>query len=114
MMNTFTFTPSWGSALTKKYAVTDIAFGDGYSQRVGEGINRKREMWQLKFTVVDETTAAAIEAFLDGESGVTGFLWTPPGRSQIVVTCQEFSKVYNDFNNAVISCVFRQEFEPTS
>lgn len=75
-MTTFTYIP--GSALLqKKPRVRVAAFGDGYEQRLADGINSAPRAWQLSFTR-QTAEADAIEAFFAARNGVEAFDWTPP------------------------------------
>jgi len=113
-LSDFTYTPAYSSQLKTAQRVRTASFGDGYEQRVADGINTQPEVWQLTFTNVDTATADAIEAQLKGYAGVTAFTWTPPGRSQIKVVCDPQNGIihtYSTANMATITCVFRQVFE---
>jgi len=48
-MTTFTFSPKYGAALSKEPRVKMAQFGDGYQQRVGDGINTIAREWSLNF-----------------------------------------------------------------
>lgn len=53
-------------------------FGDGYTQRVGDGINPVLVDWSLVWTTLSPTDKGTIETFLLGKGGVTAFYWTSP------------------------------------
>ena len=58
-------------------------FGDGYEQRLVDGINNINESYSLSFTNRDKTEADDILAFFDTNAGVTAFdficlLYTSP------------------------------------
>jgi phage-related protein len=75
-MTTFTDTPS-SAALATKPRVRVAAFGDGYEQRVADGINNAPRSWSLGFTR-PTTEADAILAFFEARNGAEAFDWTPP------------------------------------
>jgi phage-related protein len=76
-MTIFTWSPDPGATGPKTPRVKVAPYGDGYEQRVGEGINRIVRTWSLTFT---RPTAEidAIDAFLEARAGAESFDWTPP------------------------------------
>lgn len=75
-MSTFTEIPS-SASLSTKPRVRTAAFGDGYEQRLADGINSAPRAWSLGFT---RPTAEAdvIIAFFEARNGAEAFDWTPP------------------------------------
>lgn len=74
-MSTFTAIPS-SAAVSVTPRIRTSRFGDGYEQRVADGINASPRTWSLVFNqtnAVADTTIAFLEA-LQGDS----FDWTPP------------------------------------
>ena len=108
-MSDFTYNPSASSARSRKPRVLSAPFGDGYEQRVADGINTAPAIWSLTF-VRGDTDASAIETFLEGKNGVTSFTWTPPGGSEIRVLCREWNRSFAGVNHNVITCTFEQVF----
>jgi len=112
MAYTFTYNPSKSFSSSSKPRVITSQFGDGYSQRVGQGINRIVKEWSLVFKSRSLTDANAIETFFVARSGVEGFLWTPPGESTTYsVICSEWSKTYDSNISATIQAKFTQIFD---
>lgn len=73
-------TPAVGTApLPVEPQVTRYAFGDGYTQRVGNGLNPIAENWEVVWTLLSQTDRDTLSDFLKEKSGVTAFLWVPPG-----------------------------------
>lgn len=110
-MSDFNYVPAYASQLRVTPRARSAKFGDGYEQRVADGINTQPQVWQLTFTNVDTATADAIEAALEGYAGVTAFTWTPTGKSQIRVLCRDITRSYPTANMSTITCVFEQVFE---
>lgn len=75
-MSTFTYAPA-NAALTVKPRVRSARFGDGYEQRVGDGINNAPRSFALTFTR-PTAEADAILAFFEARGGSEAFDWTPP------------------------------------
>lgn len=80
MVATTTF-PSTPPDVTSKHRVEykhlRADFGDGYLQIAGDGINPKREFWDLSFSKYPDADIDAIVAFLDARAGTDPFFWTP-------------------------------------
>jgi len=111
-MATFTYIPSSTSRLAKKPRMNKVQFGNGYSQRAGDGINSITEKWGLVFSVRDNTDADAIIAFLDAREGHESFDWTPPGGSAGKYICDTYARTYTkalDMNQ--ISATFERVYE---
>jgi phage-related protein len=71
--------PDRGLKADSKPRVLVASYGDGYEQRVANGINNVAESWNL--TWKNRTTADAnkITKFLEDQGGVTAFDWYPTG-----------------------------------
>lgn len=81
MAEVFTFIPSTRTTGQVTFRTRVAQFGDGYAQRVGDGINTKKTSWPLEFIGTKEEIAL-IKAFLDDKAGNIPFLWTAPFESQ--------------------------------
>lgn len=78
MTQTFLFAPSpdgTSEDITNKARTAQ--FGDGYSQRVLDGINTRKRVWTVNFAL-PKARMEAIDAFLNARQGVESFYWTPP------------------------------------
>lgn len=112
MAATFSYTPDRGFSKTTKPRVLTYQFGDGYSQRTGDGINSMPSTYSLSFNSRDVTTAEAIIAFLEATQGRTYFLWTPVGETQqIKVIASEWSMTHDTSISRNISVTFTQVFD---
>lgn len=110
-MSDFNFVPSWGSDLDTEARVNSSKFGDGYEQRVGDGLNTMPLMWNLKFETLTSANADTIENFFRTKNGTTPFTWTPPGKAEIKVIARKWKRSYPDYSQS-ISVVFEQVFDP--
>ncbi len=95
MPNTFTYVPAYGARLQSTPRVRSAQFGDGYQQRVADGINSNRRVWNLTFSKT-QSDIDTILNFLEGEAGVTAFTWTPPRGSSGSWVCPEWGNAVND------------------
>lgn len=112
MAYTFTYTPSKSFTSSTKPRVAVSQFGDGYSQRVGMGINRLVKEWSLTFKSRSITQADSIISFLEARAGVEAFLWQPPGESNTYsVICSEWTRTYDSNLSATIQTKFTQVFD---
>ena len=102
----FTFTPpinpSQKSTPKKvKPRVNKIAFGDGYEQRSGDGINNIIRTRTLFFEALTESQKDTIETFLEAREGKEQFFYTLPDEStQRQWVCEEWdissnNNIYN-------------------
>lgn len=111
-MATFNFTPSFAPSLTEKPRVLSARFGDGYEQRVGDGINIRARSWQLTFSSRTAAEIAPIIAFLRARNGIESFDWTDPDAVSGKFTCSEWQKTTTNAITQTLTCTFNEVFEP--
>jgi len=97
-MSTFTWSPAPGATETQTPRVRTASYGDGYQQRVGDGIHPIARSWALQF-VRPTADIDAIAAFLIALAGTESFDWTPPSGSAGKWICKSWSR------NAIYSTV---------
>lgn len=107
----FTWVPDKGLTCSIITRVKGIAFGDGYEQRVGDGINTVIESWSPNFTLRTRAEINAIDAFLRLHGGVLSFDWLSPGGIMKRFKCPTWSPVYNHDGDCSLSATFQQVFE---
>lgn len=109
-MTAFSWAPQTAEKKTQP-RVRVARMGEGYEQRVGDGINTMPALWSLTWSS-DKATIDAIEAYLVTAAGVTSFLWTPPGEAtQIRVVCREWSRTQQQgLKVAQMAAEFQQVF----
>jgi phage-related protein len=90
--------------------VNSVKFGDGYEQRVADGINSIIEDWSLSFTLRTKAEINAIDAFLRARKGVENFDWTTPAGQLKKFVCRKWSVSYFHDGNASLSATFEQDF----
>jgi phage-related protein len=90
-MSTFTWSPAPGATENVIPRVKAAPFGDGYEQRVGDGINNQPRSWSLTFLGPTARTDA-IAAFLKATDGVVSFDWTPPSGPAGKFVCRSWSR----------------------
>lgn len=108
--STFIWHPDVGSQKSIEVKVNETPFGDGYVQRAPDGLNYRREVWQVSFTGNRERTAP-IRNFLEGVVGVVPFKWKTPEEKEILVVAQDLSVSRDMPGVERVSCTFRQDFD---
>jgi len=92
MTSTFSWTPDWAYTGQHKPRVFATQFGDGYVQRLINGINTDLRTWNLSFSVRTLVEINAIEAFLVSMQGATAFYFPLAGLSgQALVICPQWT-----------------------
>lgn len=75
---TFAWVPSYGAQQKAEPKVRGLRFGDGYEQRIVQGLTPTMRSWDLTFDARTDDEADAIEAYLEGKGGITSFSWLEP------------------------------------
>lgn len=80
-MTTFPSDPSpdWGYRFQVTARVGNNQFGDGYSQRVPDGLNTMLRSTTLTYTDRPTVEKETLRIFLEAQAGVTNFDWQPEG-----------------------------------
>jgi phage-related protein len=100
-----------GDQGTVTFNVLSAAFGDGYSQEAGNGINNRSESWPYTFVgTADEV--APITAFLDAHAGFRGFQWTPPFGQPGIYKCTAYKITPTGGPRVQLNATFEQKFAP--
>jgi len=96
-------------------------FGDGYVQRVKDGVNARLRVWNVVFDPMHATTPIGgsgtnlddINDFLERQDGYIHFLWVQPppfnteGAKEFV--CEEWSFQYDRGLRVGLTAVFMQQ-----
>lgn len=110
-MATFTTAPDYGVQLSVKPRVRQAAFGDGYTQRVADGINTQAEEWALTFSARTASERDTILVFLEARNGVESFDWTSPAGTVGKFICLEWTYVPANTATHTITAKFTQVFD---
>jgi phage-related protein len=94
-------------------------FGDGYEQRIVDGINNLEESYTLNFATRPKADIDDIVSFLDTKAGVTKFTLTLPdtnnttrtGERDVKVVSTDYSVVYDYDNFYSLSLTLKRVFE---
>ena len=106
----FQWIPSYNSNAKFSPRVKTLKFGDGYEQRLRDGINNNLIRMDLRFEGRTLQESAAIMHFLETRNGVEAFLFVPPApyNSQRKFKCSDWDHSLQFFNNHSISAVFEE------
>lgn len=87
----FTWHPDTAWQADTEPKVRTANFGDGYSQRVKDGINNAMEQWSVRFTGTVERLGE-INDFLKARGGADTFAWTTPEGDAIYAYCPSWQR----------------------
>ena len=94
------------------------SFGDGYEQRLRDGINSLSESYSLSFETRTKEEIDNIIQFFDSKGGVVPFLFTIPdstsnsgGEKTVKVVCPDYSQTYSYDEYYSCSATFRRVYE---
>jgi len=102
-----------GSSISFKPRVNRADFGDGYSQRSGDGLNANPANLSATFDNLLAEEADIIMAFLGERKGYLPFLFLVPGEAtprQFI--CPEWRKDLAGAKHFNISASFEESFDP--
>ena len=108
-----------GLSRKTKHNVLTAKFGDGYEQRVLDGINTKQDQFSISFNNRPSAEVNLIAAFLDDNAGKSfDFVITDKfssgnlTTSTIKVVCDDYSINYGHTTSHNLSCELRRVYEP--
>lgn len=106
-------TPDKSMTKTAAPRVLQITFGDGYEQRIADGINTINETYSLSFKTRPKADIDDIVVFLDARKNVSKFIFTMPdsnnttrtGEKDVKVVATNYSVTYDyeDFYSLSLS-----------
>jgi len=112
-MTTFTYTVDFSSAKRTQPKISNIQFGDGYAQRIAQGINNVSSNWSVSFVNRTLEEATEIENFFIARGGTESFDWTPPREEiEIKVVCTSWERSFSNPVSDTIRATFEQVHEP--
>lgn len=101
------------------HRVLTANFGDGYEQRVLDGINTKNDVFNVSFNNREATDINLIAAFFDSKAGKNfDFTVTDTfnggnlSNTTMKVVCDSYNIVYNRENFHSLTCSLRRVYEP--
>mgnify|MGYP003125471041 CR=1 FL=1 len=113
-MATFPITnPIYNTRIDAKPKVNILSFGDGFEQRLTEGLNQNPLSVNLVFELSQADASTAI-TFLNArvDDGASFDYTLPSESSSRKFVCTSFPRSIPFLNRVRLSCVFREVFEP--
>ena len=86
-------------------------FGNGYEQRITEGINPLQNIFTANFSLRTSAEMNTIKSFLETNKGVTSFTFTTPEGETPKVVCENYTITYAYDGFYTLSATFREVFE---
>jgi phage-related protein len=92
-------------------------FGDGYEQRVGNGINVLEQEYEVTFVNRTKEDIDDIAAFLESKAGVTSFTFVVPDSNEsgselsMKVVCSSWNQTWSYDNYYNLTATFRRVYE---
>lgn len=103
---------SYGTDMTEGYRVKRVSFGDGYSQRVSDGLNSKVQQWRLSYNGISNAEAETLRNFFRGLGGTGLIEWTPFNQSvELKWTANNFSCRPSSATTSDVTVTLQQEFD---
>ena len=112
MVDTFTWRPDKAAPGTFTQRARSAQFGNGYTQRAGDGINNETQSWDLTFTG-KKARIAQILAFLRAQKGYKAFIWSTPFDGNLYFTCSSYKPTDQGGGAWVLTATFEQTFQVT-
>jgi len=112
-MATFPITnPVYNTRINARPKVNTLSFGDGFEQRLTEGLNQNPLSVNLTFELTQTDADTAI-AFLNArvEDGASFDYTLPSESTSRKFVCTSFPRSIPFLNRVTLSCVFREVFE---
>ncbi len=106
----FVWRPSYNGNNNLEPKVKNITFGDGYSQKISDGINNILLNLELTFDLRSDAESEAINHFLFERKGSESFVFTPniPYNIPKLFVCDNWSENLAFYDNHSIRCNFKE------
>ncbi len=105
----FTWPVDVGAKRTVTPRVLKASFGDGYSQRVPDGLRTQLGSWKVSFSNRSQAEADAITDFFSEKGGHLSFSWIPPGKTNAIsVYVPTWEKDVGKGNRWTVSTTFQE------
>ena len=104
--------PVYNTRITPKPSVNVVSFGDGFEQRLTEGLNQNALSVNLVFELSQADATTALD-FLNAriDDGASFDYTLPSESSSRKFVCDSFPRSIPFLNRVRLSCVFREVFE---
>ena len=105
--------PKYNYTITRQPAVNVLSFGDGFEQRLTEGLNQNPITLNLKFDLSQTDSTTAI-TFLNARitDGASFTFLVPNENVTKNFVCLSYNTAVPFLNRVTLTCSFREVFEP--
>ena len=105
--------PKYNYTITRQPAVNVISFGDGFEQRLTEGLNQNPITLNLKFDLSQTDSTTAVN-FLNARitDGASFTFLVPNENVTKNFVCLSYNTAIPVLNRVTLTCSFREVFEP--
>lgn len=108
--------PNVGMGYRVKPRVMTNAYGDGYSQRVGDGLNTMPRTFTLTWGPISTPNAEIIVAFFEARKAVECFFYTTPrdaaaGRTARKYLCSDWEHIATQWNQDEVRATLTEVFD---
>jgi len=116
-LNSVQRTPDKTLTRNNKPRVIKVQFGDGYEQRIQEGINNITQQFTVTFSNRPKADIDDIMAFFDNKAGTTAFNFTYPdtnasgSEKTVKVVCEDYTQSYTYDDFYTCNATFRRVYE---
>ena len=106
----FLWSPSYNTQTIHSPRIQSIKFGEGYEQRIKDGINNDLLKFSLSFTNRNEREATAILHFLHSREGYGSFYFKTPAPYSLIkkFVCKEFNSSFIFADNYTVQATFME------
>ena len=110
-IETFAWPTQTGDAPEIDWRVRKSQFGNGYTQKVGDGPNNKVQSFPITYTG-NKAKVLEIMAFFDRHAGAKAFKWTTPLGEVGLYTCEKAVPTPLGGGQFKLTASFEQAFHP--
>ena len=105
--------PKYDYTITRQPTVNVISFGDGFEQRLTEGLNQNPITLNLKFDLSQTESTTAVNFLNDRITDGASFTFLVPNENVTKnFVCQSYPTSVPFLNRVTLTCTFREVFEP--
>lgn len=104
--------PSIDSGKKVVFRTKRSSFGDGYTQRAGDGINTRLRKFSVTWNLLSLSEIESIESFLEAREGHEAFFWTPPRETTPrKYICEGYDRGYTGGIADSLTATFEEVFD---
>lgn len=107
----FSYSIKIGAQGPAKFRTHSVAFGDGYAQHAGDGLNNKVRSWSISKNGPLSELQPVMD-FLDRHQGHKRFDWTPPFGGLGIFICKDYAPTAGIGTEVDLSATFEEVFQP--